>query len=197
MLEAPWRETSVVVISNCFRKARITKEVETAEECPVTGSGEEEPSSPPILPKLGFHCVQTEQCQTTCSCATFCMLTDDCTVTTEEMSDDVLVESVRYQDDDDGPSEVDASRDLPSTKEVLDAIDVLHHAAGLLDDDGAMLCKIKEEDIHRVVQRMLRGRASVAALGNLSGLPPLEDIETGLLSKEGMLPTKRFSIFRQ
>ncbi|CAN8019120.1 unnamed protein product [Ixodes persulcatus] len=57
--------------------------------------------------------------------------------------------------------------------------------------------KIKEEDIHRVVQRMLRGRASVAALGNLSGLPPLEDIETGLLSKEGTLPTKRFSIFRQ
>ncbi|CAN8005027.1 unnamed protein product [Ixodes hexagonus] len=59
------------------------------------------------------------------------------------------------------------------------------------------ISKIKEEDIHRVVQRMLRGRASVAALGNLTGLPPLEDIETGLLSKEGVLPTKRFSIFRQ
>lgn len=57
--------------------------------------------------------------------------------------------------------------------------------------------KIKEEDIHRVVQRMLRGRASVAALGNLRNLPPLEDIETGLLSKEGTLPSRRFSIFGQ
>lgn len=28
MLEASWRETSADVISNCFRKARITKEVE-------------------------------------------------------------------------------------------------------------------------------------------------------------------------
>uniref|UniRef100_A0A2R5LI67 Mitochondrial-processing peptidase subunit alpha n=1 Tax=Ornithodoros turicata TaxID=34597 RepID=A0A2R5LI67_9ACAR len=60
------------------------------------------------------------------------------------------------------------------------------------------ISKIQEEDIHRVVQRMLRSRATVAALGDLSRLPPLEDIETGLLHQnKGSSPSRRFSIFRQ
>ncbi|XP_075554383.1 mitochondrial-processing peptidase subunit alpha isoform X4 [Dermacentor variabilis] len=57
------------------------------------------------------------------------------------------------------------------------------------------ISKIKADDIERVVQRMLRARASVAALGNLRGLPALEDIEVGLLSKDGVLPPRRFSLF--
>lgn len=57
------------------------------------------------------------------------------------------------------------------------------------------ISKIKADDIERVVQRMLRARASVAALGNLRGLPALEDIEAGLLSKDGALPPRRFSLF--
>lgn len=57
------------------------------------------------------------------------------------------------------------------------------------------ISKIKADDIERVVQRMLRSRASVAALGNLQRLPVLEDIEAGLLSKHGVLPSRRFSLF--
>lgn len=53
MLEASWRETGADVISNCFRKARITKGflkgLKQRRGFPETGSGEEEPSSPPDL----------------------------------------------------------------------------------------------------------------------------------------------------
>lgn len=59
----------------------------------------------------------------------------------------------------------------------------------------AQIGQIRADDIQRVVQRMLGTRASVAALGNLRGLPPIEDIEAGLLSKDGALPPRRFSLF--
>lgn len=141
MLEASWRETSADVISNCFRKARITKVVETAEECPETGSGEEEPSSPPDLAEAWVSLRANGAVPDNVQLGDF-LHADDCAVTTEEMSDEALVESVRDQDDDNEPSEVDASRDLPSAKEVLDAIDILRRAAGSLDDDGAALCAL-------------------------------------------------------
>lgn len=54
---------------------------------------------------------------------------------------------------------------------------------------------IKEEDIHRAAQRMLRTRASIAALGDLDRLPALEEIETNLVNP-GARRTKRFSLFR-
>ncbi|XP_013793391.1 mitochondrial-processing peptidase subunit alpha-like [Limulus polyphemus] len=55
--------------------------------------------------------------------------------------------------------------------------------------------KVTEEDIRRVAHRMLRSKPAVAALGDLKKLPAYEDIETGLLNKEGRLP-KKFSLFR-
>lgn len=55
--------------------------------------------------------------------------------------------------------------------------------------------KVQESDIHRVAQRMLRTRASIAALGNLKGLPALEDIETGLVNPSGK-SSRKFSLFR-
>ncbi|XP_077561216.1 mitochondrial-processing peptidase subunit alpha-like [Haemaphysalis longicornis] len=61
----------------------------------------------------------------------------------------------------------------------------------------AQIGQIGAADIERVVQRMLGTRASVAALGNIRGLPPVEDIEAGLLSKDGALPPRRFSLFGQ
>lgn len=139
MLEASWRETSADVVLNCFRKARITKEVETAEECPETG--EEESSSPPDLAEAWVSLRANGAVPGDVQLCDF-LHADDCAVTTEEMSDEALVESVRDQDDEDGPSEVEGSRDLPSAEEVLDAIDVLRRVTGSLDDGGAALCAL-------------------------------------------------------
>lgn len=55
--------------------------------------------------------------------------------------------------------------------------------------------RVTDEDIRRVATKVLRSRASVAALGNLKNLPPLEDIETALNSKDGRIP-QRFTLFR-
>lgn len=55
--------------------------------------------------------------------------------------------------------------------------------------------KISAEDINRVARRMLRSRPSVAALGTLAKLPPYEDIQKALTSKDGRFPN-RFSLFR-
>lgn len=55
--------------------------------------------------------------------------------------------------------------------------------------------KVSEEDIRRVALKLLRSRASVAAMGNLSQMPSLEDIETALNSRDGRIP-QRFTLFR-
>ncbi|KAH6925230.1 hypothetical protein HPB50_002205 [Hyalomma asiaticum] len=72
---------------------------------------------------------------------------------------------------------------------------LVYRAARETSKRCALAGKIKVDDIERVVHRMLRARASVAALGNLRCLPALEDIEAGLLSKDGALPPRRFSLF--
>jgi len=55
--------------------------------------------------------------------------------------------------------------------------------------------QVTEEDIRRVALKMLKSRASVAALGNLKQFPSLEDIETALVSKDGRVP-RRFTLLR-
>ena len=55
--------------------------------------------------------------------------------------------------------------------------------------------RVTDDDIRRVATKILRSRASVAALGDLKQLPPLEDIETALNSKDGRIP-QRFTLFR-
>jgi len=55
--------------------------------------------------------------------------------------------------------------------------------------------KITQEDVQRVARRMLQSSPSVAALGNLSKLPPYEDIQTALSSRDGRFP-HRLSLFR-
>lgn len=55
--------------------------------------------------------------------------------------------------------------------------------------------KVTEEDVRRVAARMLKGKPCVAALGDLKQLPPIDDIETALSSKDGRIP-KRFTLFR-
>ena len=56
---------------------------------------------------------------------------------------------------------------------------------------------VRKEDINRIAKKMLTSKPSVAAIGSLANLPPYNDIELGLLHKEGLLPRKRkFSVFR-
>ena len=55
--------------------------------------------------------------------------------------------------------------------------------------------EVTRADIERVARRMLRSSPSVAALGNLSKLPPYEDIRTALTSRDGRFP-HRLSLFR-
>ena len=59
------------------------------------------------------------------------------------------------------------------------------------------LAKITEDDVRRAAQRMLKSKPSVAALGNLKHLPALEEIEAGLLNRDGRMPKSRktFSLF--
>ena len=57
------------------------------------------------------------------------------------------------------------------------------------------ISKVTDEDIRRVAHKMLKSKPSVAALGDLKQLPPINDIETALGSKDGRIP-KRFTLFR-
>ncbi|CAG0916032.1 unnamed protein product [Notodromas monacha] len=59
------------------------------------------------------------------------------------------------------------------------------------------ISRINEEDIRRAAHRMLRSRPSVAALGNLKNLPVMEEIEAGLLDRDGRMPKSRksFTLF--
>lgn len=57
--------------------------------------------------------------------------------------------------------------------------------------------KVTTDDIVRAAGQMLRSKPAVAALGTLSRLPSLVDMESALLHKNGQLPSKkRFMLFR-
>lgn len=56
---------------------------------------------------------------------------------------------------------------------------------------------IQSEDIQRVAKRFLTSPPALAARGEIKGLPSTKDIQSGLLSNEGRLPSaKRLSLFR-
>uniref|UniRef100_A0A8C4X0E4 Mitochondrial-processing peptidase subunit alpha n=1 Tax=Eptatretus burgeri TaxID=7764 RepID=A0A8C4X0E4_EPTBU len=59
----------------------------------------------------------------------------------------------------------------------------------------SMIAGVTAQDIRRVAQRMLRSKPAVAALGDLSELPPYEDIQQALTSHDGRLP-RVFRLFR-
>ncbi|CAL1293081.1 unnamed protein product [Larinioides sclopetarius] len=56
------------------------------------------------------------------------------------------------------------------------------------------IAKITADDIHNISTKMLKTKASVAALGDLKQLPSLKEINANLVSKE-KLRAKRFSLF--
>lgn len=55
--------------------------------------------------------------------------------------------------------------------------------------------QVTEEDVQRVVHHMLKSKPTVAALGDIKQLPPLEDFTTALTSKDGRIPM-RFTLSR-
>lgn len=55
--------------------------------------------------------------------------------------------------------------------------------------------QVTEEDIGRVAKKLLRSKASIAALGDIRQLPTMEEIESAIQSKDGKIP-KRFTLFR-
>uniref|UniRef100_A0A1L8E0U1 Mitochondrial-processing peptidase subunit alpha n=1 Tax=Nyssomyia neivai TaxID=330878 RepID=A0A1L8E0U1_9DIPT len=57
--------------------------------------------------------------------------------------------------------------------------------------------QIRSEDIMRFAKRLLSSNASVAARGEIKGIPSTQDIQTGLGNTEGRLPnSRRLSLFR-
>ncbi|XP_042224670.1 mitochondrial-processing peptidase subunit alpha-like [Homarus americanus] len=60
-----------------------------------------------------------------------------------------------------------------------------------------LIKKVSADDIVRVAGQMLRSKPAVAALGTLSRLTTLPDIEGALLHRNGQLPSrKKFTLFR-
>jgi len=56
-----------------------------------------------------------------------------------------------------------------------------------------LIDRVTREDINRIGAKMLSSKVSLAATGSLKKLPSFNDIELGLLEKEGLLPKRRFA----
>jgi mitochondrial-processing peptidase subunit alpha len=57
--------------------------------------------------------------------------------------------------------------------------------------------KITADDVRRVARRLLASPPSMAARGQIKGLPDIKDIKSGLLNTDGKLPgNKRLKLFR-
>lgn len=56
-----------------------------------------------------------------------------------------------------------------------------------------LIDKVTRDDINRIGAKMLSSKVSLAAIGDIKKLPSFNDIELGLLDKEGILPRKRFA----
>lgn len=69
------------------------------------------------------------------------------------------------------------------------------HSRKLPHELCALIRGVKPEDIQRVASQMLRGKPAVAALGDLARLPPYEDIQAALSSRDGRLP-RTYRLFR-
>ncbi|KAH6928564.1 hypothetical protein HPB50_016994 [Hyalomma asiaticum] len=85
MLEASWQATSAEIVANCFRKARISKEVQDEE----IDTREEEPSCSPDLAEAWILLRMNGGAPDDVQICDF-LYADNCTVTTEEMTDKAL-----------------------------------------------------------------------------------------------------------
>jgi len=61
----------------------------------------------------------------------------------------------------------------------------------------SLIDKVTRDDLNRIGAKMLGSKVSLAAIGDLKKLPKFNDIELGLLDKEGIMPRKRLAgLFR-
>lgn len=132
MLAASWQEVKAHTVANCFRNARVSAvtETEVDEEEP------QEPSNPPDVTEAWDALRANGGAPDDVALDDF-LYADSDAVSTEEMSDVALVETVRDRGDDEGSSEADTFP-LPTAKEVLDALDVLRRHVGSQDDEEAL-----------------------------------------------------------
>lgn len=81
------------------------------------------------------------------------------------------------------------------TQQFIEAIGELDNALIALILINFFLEKITSEDIQKVARRFLSSTPSLAARGQIQGLPSIKDIQAGIL-QNGVLPGKRLSLFR-
>ncbi|KAH8026553.1 hypothetical protein HPB51_021447 [Rhipicephalus microplus] len=151
MLEASRQETSAEIVANCFCKVCITKEVQADEIHP----GQEVPSCLSDLIEAWISLLTNWGAPDDVQICDF-LYVDNCTVTTEEMKDEALAETVRDRSYDNEPWEDDSACAMPSAKEnptyVLmtyvsgDAIDLI---ADKTDKEVVAMCMHVLRDIFR------------------------------------------------
>lgn len=89
MLAVSWQEIKTQTIVNCFRMAQIVKDMRV-----TTDDGEEEPSSLPDLAEDWSALCTNGVVPDSVQLSDF-LYADNCTVSTEEVSDQAVVESIR------------------------------------------------------------------------------------------------------
>ncbi|XP_072141997.1 tigger transposable element-derived protein 6-like [Dermacentor andersoni] len=132
MLAASWQEVRAEVIANCFLKAGIAKNARAGAD-----EEEEDLSTPSNVAEAWNELCTNGGVPDDVELTDF-LFADNAAVTTEEMSDAAVAESVQNPDGgDDGACEADPC-DVPTAKEVMNAMDVMRRFVGSLDDEGAL-----------------------------------------------------------
>ncbi|XP_072144212.1 tigger transposable element-derived protein 6-like [Dermacentor andersoni] len=119
MLAASWQEVRAEVIANCFLKAGIAKNARAGAD-----EEEEDLSTPSNVAEAWNELCTNGGVPDDVELTDF-LFADNAAVTTEEMSDAAVAESVQNPDGgDDGACEADPC-DVPTAKEVMNAMDVM------------------------------------------------------------------------
>uniref|UniRef100_A0A1E1XKZ6 Putative tick transposon n=1 Tax=Amblyomma sculptum TaxID=1581419 RepID=A0A1E1XKZ6_AMBSC len=129
MLAASWQEVRAEVIRNCFLKAGIAINAQA-------GADDEEDISTPSDVAEAWNELRTNGGVPDDVELDDFLFADNAAVATEEMTDAALAESVQ-DDGDDGACDADPC-DVPTAKEVMNAMDVMRRFVGSRDDEGAL-----------------------------------------------------------
>ncbi|XP_064477015.1 tigger transposable element-derived protein 6-like [Ornithodoros turicata] len=128
MLSAAWQATKVEVIVNCFRKAGIHRQEDRSCSDGVGAAVDSDEVLPPALVSAWRSlCTEKDIVPEDVTLEHF-IRGDDSVTATEEFTDAAIIESVRGNADSDNDDD-DTDPPLPTTSEVMDALDVLRRYA--------------------------------------------------------------------